>query len=352
MVDQEQLARGLAAKIEKIAAGREIKIMHVCGTHEYSITKSGIRSLLPKNVRIVMGPGCPVCVTPQNEIDVLIKLAQDGKTIYTYGDLLRVPGSYSSLYDTVGDIHIVQSISQAVDAARKEPSKDAVFMAVGFETTAPTTAAVMLQDPPENFSVVTSHRLIPPAMKWLLEQGEAQIDGFLLPGHVCVIMGSHEYEEFHVPQAIAGFEPVEILYGLYMIVKQIVEGRAVVENAYPRAVKPEGNVKAIGMMHEVFDVTDVTWRGFPVIPDSGLKLKPEFQKYDALHKYGLKLGESIATKGCLCNEVLRGIRDPTDCKLFGKACTPIKPVGACMVSTEGACRIWYTYGRAAKVIKE
>ncbi len=350
-MQEEQVARGLASQIEKLAAGREIKIMHICGTHEYAITKSGIRSLLPKNVKVVMGPGCPVCVTPQAEIDAIVELAEKGKVICTYGDLLRVPGTKSSLYDSVAAIHIVQSISQAVDYAREHPDKEVVFMAVGFETTAPTTAAVMLSNPPDNFSVLISHRLVPPAMKWLLEQGEASLSGFLLPGHVCTISGIGEYEQFKVPQVIAGFEPLQVMYGLYMLVRQIVEGRAEVENAYTSAVKREGNVKARHMMAEVFDVCDIMWRGFPVIPGSGLKLKPQYEKYDALKKYAITLKGGVETKGCLCNQLLRGIKEPTDCKLFGRACTPLKPVGACMVSTEGACRIWYTYGKAHKTVK-
>jgi hydrogenase expression/formation protein HypD len=350
-MQDELIAKGLAEKIEKLAAGREIKIMHVCGTHEYTITKSGIRSLLPKNVKVVMGPGCPVCVTPQAEIDAIVELAEQGKVICTYGDLLRVPGSKTSLYDSVGEIHIVQSISQAVDFAREHPDKEVVFMAVGFETTAPTTAAVILAGPPDNFSVLVSHRLVPPAMKWLMQQGEANLSGFLLPGHVCAISGVEDYEQFKVPQVIAGFEPLQVMYGLYMLVKQIVEGRAEVENAYMSVVKREGNPRAKRMMAEVFDVCDIMWRGFPVIPASGYKLKPQFERYDALKKFGLTLKPGRETKGCLCNELLRGIKEPTDCKLFGKACTPLKPVGACMVSTEGACRIWYTYGKAIKTIK-
>jgi len=350
-MQEEQIARGLADKIEKLAAGKEIKIMHVCGTHEYTITKSGIRSLLPRNVKVVMGPGCPVCVTPQAEIDAIVELAEKGKVICTYGDLLRVPGTKSSLYDSVGDIHIVQSISQAVDYAREHPDKEVVFMAVGFETTAPTTAAVMLAAPPDNFSVLVSHRLIPPAMKWLMEQGEANLSGFLLPGHVCTISGSEDYEQFKVPQVIAGFEPLQVMYGLYMLVKQIAEGRAEVENAYATAVRREGNLKAKRMLSGVFDVCDIMWRGFPVIPSSGLKLKPQYEKHDALKKYGIALKGGAETRGCLCNEILRGVKDPTDCKLFGKACTPLKPVGACMVSTEGACRIWYTYGKGIKAVK-
>ncbi|CAJ36659.1 hydrogenase formation protein HypD [Methanocella arvoryzae] len=351
MTGQEQAAKALAGQIEKLAAGREIKIMHVCGTHEYTITKSGIRSLLPANVKVVMGPGCPVCVTPQSEIDACVELAEQGKIICTYGDLLRVPGTKSSLYDTVGDIRIVQSIAQAVDIARQTPDREVVFMAVGFETTAPTTAAVLLSNPPENFSIIVSHRLVPPAMKWLMQQGEANLNGFLLPGHVCTVMGIHEYEAFPVPQVIAGFDAMEVLYGLYLLVKQIVEGRAVVENAYARAVKPEGNLKAQKMMAEVFEPCDIMWRGFPVIPDSGYKLKPQFEKYDALKKFGIELKDVKCTTGCLCNELLRGVKEPTDCKLFGKACTPLKPVGACMVSTEGACRIWYTYGKAHKIVQ-
>jgi len=347
---EQQTAKGLAEQIAKLAAGREIKIMHVCGTHEYTITKSGIRSLLPPNVKVVMGPGCPVCVTPQAEIDAVVALAEQGKIICTYGDLLRVPGTRSSLYDSVGDIRIVQSIAQAVEIARQSPDREVVFMAVGFETTAPTTAAVLLAGPPDNFSIVVSHRLVPPAMQWLMKQGEAKLSGFLLPGHVCTIAGIHEYEAFPVPQVIAGFEPLEVLYGLYLLVKQIAEGRAVVENAYPRAVRPEGNPKARKMMAEVFDVCDIRWRGFPVIPNSGYRLKPQYEKFDALKKFGIELKEVKVTTGCLCNELLRGIKEPTDCKLFGKACTPLKPVGACMVSSEGACRIWYTYGKAHKVV--
>ena len=348
---QEQTARGLAEQIGKLAAGREIKIMHVCGTHEYTITKSGIRSLLPSNVRVVMGPGCPVCVTPQAEIDAAVALAEQGKIVCTYGDLLRVPGTKSSLYDSVGDIRIVQSIAQAVDIARQSPGKEVVFIAVGFETTAPTTAAVLLAGVPDNFSLIVSHRLVPPAMKWLMEQGEAKLSGFLLPGHVCTVAGVHEYEAFPVPQVIAGFEPLEVMYGLYLLVKQIVEGRAVVENAYPSAVRPEGNPKARKMMAEAFDVCDIMWRGFPVIPGSGYRLKPQYEKHDALKKFGIELKEVRTATGCLCNELLRGIKEPTDCKLFGKACTPLKPVGACMVSSEGACRIWFTYGKAHKIVK-
>ncbi|MDD4300645.1 MAG: hydrogenase formation protein HypD, partial [Methanomicrobium sp.] len=231
---------------------KEYTFMHICGTHEAAIAKSGLRSVLPKGLKIVMGPGCPVCITPQGEIDAALELAAKGCIIATYGDLMRVPGTKGTLDSCGGDVRVVQGVHKAVEIA-KETDKEVVFISVGFETTAPTVAATILANPPDNFSILCSHRFVPPAMKFLLEQGEASLDGFLLPGHVCVVTGYEMYEEFPVPQVVAGFEPDDILLGLYMLVKQVKEGRAEVENAYPRAVAKEGNKKAMDMLYQVFE---------------------------------------------------------------------------------------------------
>jgi hydrogenase expression/formation protein HypD len=323
---------------------RNYTFMHICGTHEAAIARSGLRSVLPEQLKIVMGPGCPVCITPQGEIDAALELVEKGCIIATYGDLLRVPGTKGSIEESGGDIRVVQGIHKAVEIAEKT-DEEVVFISVGFETTAPTVAATLLMNPPENFSILSSHRLVPPAMQWLLEQGEAKLDGFLLPGHVCTVTGYEEYEAFPVPQVVAGFEPEDILLGLLMLVKQAREGRHEVENAYPRAVCREGNRKAMDLMYTVFEPADVEWRGFPVIPKSGLRLKPEFEQYDAVKKFGIAIKHVDKHSACICDKVLRGIASPTDCKLFGRVCTPRKPVGPCMVSHEGACKIWHLYQR-------
>jgi hydrogenase expression/formation protein HypD len=340
-----QTALTLSRKIAELVSqhGKEIKIMHVCGTHEASITRFGVRSLLPDNLKVVMGPGCPVCITPQGEIDAALKLAREGITVATYGDLMRVPGSDGSLAESGGDVRIVGSVTQAVDLAKKT-SEEVVFVAVGFETTAPTTSVALLQTLPGNFSIMCAHRLIPPALRWLLARvGEsgAQIDGFLLPGHVSTIIGLRPFEEFAVPQVVAGFEPNDILYGFYLIARQIVNGEHKVENAYPRVVRYEGNVKAQSLMQRTFDVVDLEWRGFPVIPQSGYAIKRDFARHDAKLRYSLDFTSKEVKTGCICNLVLQGLKVPTDCKLFATVCVPYKAVGPCMVSGEGACNIWY-----------
>ena len=290
-----------------------------------------------------MGPGCPVCITPQGEIDAAIKMAKEGITVATYGDLMRVPGTEGSLADSGGDVHIVGSITHAVDLAKKTDN-EVVFIAVGFETTAPTTSVALLETLSDNFSILCSHRLIPPALRWLLEQvieSGAKIDGFLLPGHVCTIIGLRPFEEFPVPQVVAGFEPNDVLYGLYLITKQIMNGEHKVENAYPRVVHYKGNVKAQELMQRTFDVVDVEWRGFPVISQSGYAIKREFESYDAQLRHNLDFTSKEVKTGCICNLVLQGFRVPTDCKLFAKVCVPHKAVGPCMVSGEGSCNVWY-----------
>jgi len=331
----------IAQKLAELT-DRPMTFMHVCGTHEAAIAKNGIRSMLPSNLKIVMGPGCPVCITPQGEIDAALELAAKGCIIATYGDLLRVPGSEGTLESCGGDVKIVQGVHKAIEIAQKT-DKEVVFVSVGFETTAPTVAAMLLTNPPANFSILSFHRIVPPAMQWLLSQGEARLDGFMLPGHVLTVAGIDEYRQFQVPQVVAGFEADDILLGLCMLAQQVRDGTGFVENAYPRAVKEEGNPKAKAIMDQVFEVCDVEWRGFPVIPKSGLKLRDEFSQFDAQKKFNIIYKKVSKNSACICDKVLRGIADPSDCKLFGKVCTPRTPVGPCMVSHEGACKIWHSY---------
>ncbi|WML66746.1 MAG: hypothetical protein METHP_00200 [Methanoregula sp. SKADARSKE-2] len=321
---------------------RDMTFMHICGTHEAAIARTGLRSLLPERLKIVMGPGCPVCITPQGEIDAAIELVEKDCIIATYGDLLRVPGTRGSLESCGGDIRVVQGVHKAVEIAQKT-DKEVVFISVGFETTAPTVAASLLTNPPKNFSILSCHRIVPPAMSWLLEQGEAKLNGFMLPGHVCTVMGYDEYKDFPVPQVVAGFEAEDILLGLLMLVRQVREGTHRVDNAYPRAVSREGNVKAKKILYEVFELSDVEWRGFPVIPGSGLRLREAFAQYDAQKKFGIVYKHVSKHTACICDRVLRGLATPSDCKLFGKVCSPRTPVGPCMVSHEGACKIWHMY---------
>jgi hydrogenase expression/formation protein HypD len=330
------------AKTLRDLVDRDMTFMHICGTHEAAIARTGLRSLLPPNLKIVMGPGCPVCITPQGEIDGALELARRDCIIATYGDLLRVPGTHGSLESCGGDVRIVQGVHKAIEIAEKT-EKEVVFISVGFETTAPTVAAGLLANPPGNFSILSCHRIVPPAMKWMLEQGEAKLHGFMLPGHVCTVAGYEEYERFSVPQVVAGFEPDDILLGLLMLVRQVQEGTHRVDNAYPRAVSREGNPKAMRMMYDVFAPSDVEWRGFPVIPGSGLALKKEFEQYDAQKKFGIEFKHVTKHSACVCDKVLRGLCQPSDCKLFSKVCSPRTPVGPCMVSYEGACRIWHMY---------
>lgn len=331
----------IAATLRRLV-DRNLTFMHICGTHEAAIARAGLRTVLPEHLKIVMGPGCPVCITPQGEIDAALELVEKGCIVATYGDLLRVPGTKGSLESSGGDVRVVQGVHKAVDIAQKT-SKDVVFISVGFETTAPTVAATILTRPPDNFSILSCHRIVPPAMKWLLEQGEAKLNGFMLPGHVCTVTGYADYEQFPVPQVVAGFEPEDILLGLVMLVRQVREGTHRVDNAYPRAVTREGNMKAKKLMFDVFELSDVEWRGFPVIPKSGLILKKEFEQYDAQKKFGIVFKHVGKHSACICDKILRGISQPSDCKLFGRICSPRSPVGPCMVSHEGACKIWHLY---------
>jgi hydrogenase expression/formation protein HypD len=335
-----------------------LKFMHVCGTHQDTLVKHGLDVLLQTcGIEIGQGPGCPVCVTTPKEIEEILVLAKEGKTITTFGDMIRVPGVTSSLQQMKADgcdIRPVYSIEDALFFAEKHKNNEVVFMAVGFETTAPTTAAVLLRNPPLNFSVLCCHRLIPPALQAILEMGEIKIDGFIEPGHVSTIIGVKPYEfiskKYHVPQVIAGFEPIDLLMGAWMLVRQIQQGKAEVENEYIRAVKPQGNKKAQQIIRQVFEPIDVKWRGFPTIPHSGLKLREKYTSYDARKRYEEELKdlaeeEFAEPMGCLCGDVLRGLISSTECPLFGCQCTPDNPVGPCMVSSEGNCNIQYRYSK-------
>ena len=337
-------------------ASVHLRFMHVCGTHQDTLVKHGLSSLLQNcGIEITQGPGCPVCVTTPREIEEAMLLARNGKIIASFGDMIRVPGATSSLQHMKTEgchVQTVYSIEDAVTLAEKNKGKEVVFMAVGFETTAPTTGSVLLQHPPSNFSILCCHRLIPPALQAILEMGQIKIDGFIEPGHVSTIIGTHPYEfiskDYHVPQVITGFEPLDLLMGVWMLVKQVSQKHALVENEYVRAVKPQGNVKAQQVLTEVFEPMDVKWRGFPVIPDSGLRLKQNFSMYDARKKYERelqKLENQAFTEpaGCRCGDVLRGLISSKQCPLFGRRCTPENPVGPCMVSSEGSCYIEYRY---------
>jgi len=347
-----EIAASILREIRSLDPARKVKFMHVCGSHELTITKFGLRSLLPDWIEVISGPGCPVCVTSIKEIDETIELAKQGYLVTTFGDMFRVPGTGTSLAGAKtdgADVRIVYSVADAVETARRNPNREVVQAAVGFETTAPTTAAEVLRSPPENFSLLVCHRLIPPAMGFLLASGEVALDGFICPGHVSTIIGSKPYEplseHYGVPQVIAGFEPIDVLLGIWMLLKQLRERRHEVEIGYTRSVRPEGNVVAQEKMREVFEVVDKRWRGFPVVPRSALELGREFEKYDARKKFGVRVESSADfAKGCRCGEVLRGLIYPHECPLFGEACMPEKPVGGCMVTTEGACNIAFRHG--------
>lgn len=351
------VAKKVVERIKKLASNEpSIKICHVCGTHEWVITHYGLRSLLPENLEIIPGPGCPVCIVPASEIDEAVKMALDGATVTCFGDVLRVPGSRFSLLEAKAmgaDVRVVYSVGDAVRMADREPGREFVFFAIGFETTAPSTAVEVVKGPPRNLSFLVSHRLIPPAMKLLVEMRELSLNGFIAPGHVSTVIGLRPYQvfprEYGMPVVIAGFEPLDILFGILMILKQLREGEPRLENEYVRAVRPEGNLKALGLMDEVFDVEDGRWRGLGVIQGSALKLRKEYERYDSRVRLGVKIEHGVDVKpGCGCHLVIIGRIKPTDCPLFMEACTPQNPVGPCMVSMEGTCRIWARAGGGAE----
>ncbi|MFC1961435.1 hydrogenase formation protein HypD [Chloroflexota bacterium] len=349
-----ELGRRLIERIRRHAT-KPVRFMEFCGGHTASIVRHGIRQLLPPTIEMLSGPGCPVCVTANADLDKAIALAQlPDVIITTFGDMLKVPGSYSSLQQAKaegGDIRIVYSAQDALAIARNNPHKSIVFLGIGFETTAPTIAASVLeaeQAKLKNYYVLSLHKLCPPVMKVLLDSGEVKLDGIVCPGHVSTIIGAAPYDfiprDYGIACVVSGFEPLDILLCVEMLVTQLENGAPRVEIAYRRGVTPEGNRYAIEIMERVFEPGTAIWRGIGTIPGSGLKLKPEYRRFDAELAFSIKPKPPREPKGCLCGEILRGVKTPLDCSLFRSACRPERPVGPCMVSTEGSCAIYYQYG--------
>jgi hydrogenase expression/formation protein HypD len=351
----KEMSRAIIQKLEKM--NLKLTLMHVCGTHQDTLVRFGLDSEFKRvGVDIRQGPGCPVCVTPPVEVEEMLALAKAGLTVAVFGDMMKVPGQKACLNDAKAegaDVKVVFGIDDAVHLAQRS-KKEVVFMAIGFETTAPTTASALLADPPPNFSVLSCHRTVPPALEAIADMGEIRLHGMIEPGHVSTIIGTKPYEflsrRYHLPQVVAGFEPLDLMMGVYMIAKQVQEGRSEVENEYTRVVHPDGNPAAIKVMEEAFRSADVPWRGFPVIKKSGLLVKKKLERYDARKKYEDLLApvherEFHEAKGCRCGEMLRGIATSEECPLFAKGCSPSTPIGPCMVSKEGSCYISYRYLR-------
>ncbi len=338
----------------KATSHKPVRLMEVCGTHTMAIFRHGIRALLPASITLLSGPGCPVCVTAQGDIDAFVDLSRrKDVTLTTFGDLMRVPGSGSSLQRESAegaDVRVVYSVMDAVQLARQAPDRQVVFLGVGFETTAPTIAASILaaqQMALENFTVYCAHKTVPVALSALMDNPQVKIDGFLLPGHVSVIIGLNAYRPFfdqhRTPSVVAGFEPVDILRGVLELVAMIERGAPELSNAYPRAVTHQGNTQARQIMAKVFEPCDASWRGLGIIPGSGLTLRPELAAFDAVQRFGLAVSDTPEPKGCACGDILSGTKIPPECALFRKLCTPMNPVGPCMVSSEGTCAAYYRY---------
>lgn len=356
-------AQAVLQEIQRLSAElaqqrvQPIKIMEICGGHTHSIFKYGLEDLLPPEIELVHGPGCPVCIMPKGRLDDAIAIALQPNVIFaTFGDVLRVPGSQQSLLQAKAagaDIRMVYSPLDALPIAKQNPDKAVVFFGIGFETTAPSTALTILQAEAEgiqNFSLFCNHVLVIPAMEALLNNPDLQLDGFVGPGHVSIIIGSDPYtviaDRYHKPLVISGFEPLDILQSIWMLLQQMVEGRCEVENQYTRLVQAGGNSVALDAMQRVFEVREqFEWRGLGNIPQSGLKMRPEYAQFDAEVQFPVP-GRSVADhKACQCGEILKGVLKPWQCKVFGTACTPDHPIGSCMVSSEGACAAYYKYGR-------
>ncbi len=332
-----------------------VRLMEVCGTHTVAIFRHGIRDILPKDIVLLSGPGCPVCVTPIKDVDVAIALSKLDKVILaTFGDMMRVPGSKQSFYEAQAEgaaIRIVYSPMDALKLAHENKDKKVVFFATGFETTSPSIAGTLFEaerSKTDNFYIYSAHKTVPPALKALLDSGEVRVDGLILPGHVSTIIGSRPYKfivsDYRVPSVITGFDAGDILEAIMMLLDQIASNNPALEIQYKRAVREEGNQKALSMIYEYFEPCDANWRGIGVIPQSGLKLKDTYNRWDVDNKFQMDIPDPKEPKACICGSVLRGIKIPTDCPLFGKACNPERPVGACMVSSEGSCAAYYKYG--------
>jgi hydrogenase expression/formation protein HypD len=356
-----ELGRKLAEKIRSVVEpGRHYKVMEVCGGHTHSIYRYGINDLLPANVELVHGPGCPVCVIPMGRVDDGIAVARQPNVVFTcFGDMMRVPGGTGTLLEAKAagaDVRMVYSPLDALRIAKENPAQEVVFFAVGFETTAPSTALTLMRAKAEgvrNFSIYCNHVTIVPPVRALLESPDLRLDGFIGPGHVSTVVGARPFEficrEYGKPVAISGFEPLDLLQAVYMILKQKAEGRCLVENQYTRVVPYEGNPQALRVMVEVFELrSHFEWRGLGFISQSGLKLSERYHDYDAelrFHVPGIRVADP---KACQCGEVLKGVIKPWECKVFGTACTPERPIGTCMVSSEGACAAYYNFGRLTR----
>jgi hydrogenase expression/formation protein HypD len=357
-VKARALADALRRNVEAI--GRPVSLMHVCGSHEQAIARFGLRAVLPPGLRLVMGPGCPVCVTDAPEVDEAVALARQGVRVCTYGDMLRLPGTARSLADAKADggkVDVVYSIDQAIELAARRPGEEVCFLGSGFETTAVATAAAALAGPPANFSVLSVHKWVPAAMEVVAAAREKRIDGYLAAGHAATITGWAIFEPFArrtgAPVAVAGFEPLDILAALVEVTNLVREGRPEVANVYPRCVTRDGNRPALRALWEVFEPRDGRWRGIAEVQGGNLALRPERAALDSRRRFAIDVAavrdagvaeEAQPSKSCLCGSIMLGLASPTDCPLFGEACVPESPVGACMVSSEGQCRIWHTYG--------
>lgn len=353
--DQKIIASEYLAEIKALAQN-PFTIMEVCGTHTVAIAKGAIRELLPETVRLISGPGCPVCVTDSSDIDRFLHLAaQPGVITATFGDMIRVPGTEKSLQVLRGegaDIRIVYSTLDALELARKNPDKEVVFLGVGFETTVPTVAVSLetaKREGIKNYSVLSMHKVVPPVLRTLAEDPELVVDAFLDPGHVCSVIGTEPIAfmatEYGKPGVVTGFEPLDILEAVLMLLRQRAEGRSEVEIQYKRVVKAEGNPQAKNYIEQVFESVDASWRGMGMIPQSGLGIREAYADWDAARKFSLPVFHSPETPGCRCGDVLKGRIAPTQCPLFGKRCNPMNPVGPCMVSSEGSCAAYYRYAQ-------
>ncbi|MCD4670688.1 MAG: hydrogenase formation protein HypD [Actinomycetia bacterium] len=352
----KKIINDLKKSIDKNRPPNTINIMEVCGTHTMAISRSGLRQLLPDELNLISGPGCPVCVTSNRDIDHIIGIIRDYPvTLFTFGDMIRVPGTDSSLQlekSRGKDVRICYSPMDAFDYAKNNPDREVVFIAIGFETTAPLTAVLIKRAYDEdlkNFHIFNTHKLVPPALELLLLDKEINIDAFLCPGHVSAIIGSIPYQfiadKYNIPCVISGFEPIDILESLDMILNQYSKGRASVQIQYDRVVKPEGNPTAAALIEEVFEPADSFWRGIGNLPLTGLKLRDRYMRFNAAALFPAKTIDSKEPPGCKCGDVLKGILKPFECKLFARACTPENPVGPCMVSSEGSCAAYYKYER-------
>lgn len=332
-----------------------VRLMEFCGGHTHAILRFGIPSLLPDTVDLRSGPGCPVCVTSAADLDHAIALAEVPDVVLTtFGDMMRVPGSHSSLAEAKAngaDVRVVYSPLDALQVARENPARPVVFLGVGFETTAPMVASAVLtadEEPLDNFSTFSTHKLTPPATLAILNAGEVALDGIIGPGHVTTVIGSEAWhflpENYAIPCAIAGFEPLDLLHAILALVNMIEENDPGISNTYARSVKPQGNSEAQRAIHRVFEVVDADWRGLGTVPGSGLQVREVYRRFDARHAFPVAPAPSTDPPGCRCGEVLRGVLRPLECPLFGRACTPRNPIGPCMVSAEGACAAYYRYG--------